>query len=229
MVFRQVYIPNLIFGQSNKANVVNREELDYEDQLHDVGIVYHCDKTWELHSKVEVTKYTEQEMREMEVIDIDTCEVANDPSSATTPQLQGHSTRLHDNPEWSKLRYTLFSFTISTSILAAYSFITFFTGVVYLLAGYVRPAFIINSWMASLYELTSPEAIIKLIEAVYIHRHEQNLRSEEEAYRMLVEICRSPELFKALTGSSLKGDCDPKLDKLSAEEQARYKHLEKLE
>lgn len=46
---------------------------------------------------------------------------------------------------------------------------------------------------------------------------------------MLVEICRSPELFKALTGSSLKGDCDPKLDKLSQEEQARYKHLERLE
>jgi len=93
----------------------------------------------------------------------------------------------------------------------------------------VRPNLTINTWMSRLYELTSPEAIIKVIESVYIHRHEQNLRGEEENYRMLVEIMRSPELYKALTGSSLKGDCDPKLDKLSPEEQARYKHLEKLE
>lgn len=134
-----------------------------------------------------------------------------------------------DETQWSKLQFTLFSFTISTSFLAAYSFITFFTGVVYLLGGLVRPNLTINTWMGRLYELTSPEAIIKVIESVYIHRHEQNLRGEEENYRMLVEIMRSPELYKALTGSSLKGDCDPKLDKLSPEEQARYKHLEKLE
>ena len=83
--------------------------------------------------------------------------------------------------------------------------------------------------MASLYELTNPETIIKLIEAVYIHRHEQDLRQEEETYRMLVEIVRSPELFKALTGSTLKGDCDPALDKLDPEKRKRLKHLEKLE
>lgn len=46
---------------------------------------------------------------------------------------------------------------------------------------------------------------------------------------MLVEIVRSPELFKALTGSTLKGDCDPALDKLDPEKRKRLKHLEKLE
>jgi hypothetical protein len=77
---------------------------------------------------------------------------------------------------WGRLNFTLFSFLVSKSFLAGYSFITFFTGIVVMLSTYVRPAFIINSWMAMLYELTNPETIIKLIESVYIHRHEQNLR-----------------------------------------------------
>ena len=185
-----------------------------------MGLKYYCDNTWELHSKITLTKFTDDELRDLEVEDFETCATYSNPkNTATTAELAGKNGPDYERQEeWGKLKFTMFSFTISTSFLAAYSFITFFTGVVYLLAGYVRPAFIINSWMASLYELTSPESIIKIIEAVYIHRHEQNLRAEEETYRMLVEIVRSPELFKALTGSSLKGDCDPKLDKLSTEE-----------
>lgn len=83
--------------------------------------------------------------------------------------------------------------------------------------------------MASLFEVTENKGIIKLFEAVYIHRHEQNLREEEEVYRMIVEIYRSPELFKALTGSTLKGDCDPKLDKMDPKTKEKLLHLEKLE
>jgi len=50
--------------------------------------------------------------------------------------------------------------------------------------------------MAFLYEVTDPMPIIKLIEAVYMRRHEEDLVGEEECYRMLVEIVRSPELLK---------------------------------
>jgi len=46
---------------------------------------------------------------------------------------------------------------------------------------------------------------------------------------MIVEIFRSPELFKALTGSTLKGECDPKLDKMDAKTKEKLLHLEKLE
>jgi len=55
------------------------------------------------------------------------------------------------------------------------------------------------------------------------------LREEEEVYRMIVEIYRSPELFKACTGSTLKGDCDPKLDKMDEKTKEKLLHLEKLE
>lgn len=46
---------------------------------------------------------------------------------------------------------------------------------------------------------------------------------------MLQEIMRSPELFKAITGSNLKGATDPQLDQLSEEKKKKLQHLEKLQ
>ena len=40
---------------------------------------------------------------------------------------------------------------------------------------------------------------------------------------------RSPELFKSVTGSSLKGQADPSLDTMEADDKKKLKHLEKLE
>lgn len=85
------------------------------------------------------------------------------------------------------------------------------------------------TFMAFQYETTHTDALIKLIEAVYIHRHEEDLIGEEECYRMLVEVIRSPELLKLLTGSTTKGDCDPDYDKLSPEDIQKLKHLDRLE
>ena len=59
-----------------------------------------------------------------------------------------------------------------------------------------------------------------------MYRHEEDLVNEEETYRMLQEIVRSPELIKAISGSSLKGACDPKWDKLAEDDK---KHLERIE
>lgn len=46
---------------------------------------------------------------------------------------------------------------------------------------------------------------------------------------MVQEIVRQPDLMKALTGSSLRGQLDPMLDKFSEEDKKKYKQLEKLE
>lgn len=46
---------------------------------------------------------------------------------------------------------------------------------------------------------------------------------------MLVEVMRSPELLKALTGSSLKGACDSTLDKLPHDVRSKLFHLDKLQ
>lgn len=60
-------------------------------------------------------------------------------------------------------------------------------------------------------------------------RHEGDLVGEEECYRMLVEIIRSPELMKALCGSSLRGLADETLDELPKNIMERIMHLERLE
>lgn len=52
---------------------------------------------------------------------------------------------------------------------------------------------------------------------------------EEECYRMLQEIVRQPELFKCLTGSSLKGSTDPTLDKMNEKDKQKLEHLQKLQ
>jgi len=103
---------------------------------------------------------------------------------------------------------------VSGSILAGFSVKTFYTGVVLIAGSAIRPIFLYGTWIAWVYECTHPDALIKLIESVYMHRHEEDLTGEEENYRMIQEILRSPELFKALTGSNLKGTCDPMLDQL---------------
>lgn len=118
---------------------------------------------------------------------------------------------------------------MSGSALSGFSAGSFYTGVVLVLSSYIRPAFLFGTWRGWVYDCTQPDAIIKLIEAVYMKRHEEDLIGEEECYRMLTEIIRSPELFKAICGSSLKGSCDPNRDKLKPEELRKINLLEKME
>lgn len=53
--------------------------------------------------------------------------------------------------------------------------------------------------------------------------------NEEECYRIVQEIIRSPDLLKAMSGSSLRGQLDPMIDKFSPEDKKKYRHLERLE
>lgn len=124
---------------------------------------------------------------------------------------------------------TLFSVLVSGSLLAAYSPTTFYASIVYVASTTLRPILIYGTWRAWVYETTNPDPIIKVIECCYMKRHEEDLVGEEEAYRMLQEVLRSPELFKALTGSSLKGATDPALDKLDEKQKKKLEHLERLE
>lgn len=73
---------------------------------------------------------------------------------------------------WGRLYATLFSLMVSASFLASYSPTTFYAGIAYVAGGQFRVLFIINTFMASLFEITESKGIIKLFEAVYIHRHE---------------------------------------------------------
>lgn len=124
---------------------------------------------------------------------------------------------------------TLFSAKVSASFLAGYSAKTFYLTVVLMVGGALRPIFFFYSYMAFQYETTAPDPVIKLIEAVVIKRHEENLLEEEELYRLLQEIIRMPDFLKAISGSSLKGSLDPVLDRMPEEHKRRFGHLDSLE
>jgi len=118
---------------------------------------------------------------------------------------------------------------VSSSFFASFNITTFYTTVVLVLGSSLRPAFMFGTWTGFVYELTKPDAVIKLIECCYMKRHEEDLVGEEECYRMLQELVRSPELLKSMTGSNLKGNCDPLLDKLSEEDLKKMEHLDRLQ
>lgn len=130
--------------------------------------------------------------------------------------------------EWARLQFALFSMLVSSSFLASYNVTTFYTAVVLMVGNTIRGIFLFGPWTGFIYEITHPEVLLQLVEGVYLKRHERDLVGEEEYYRMLVEIMRSPELLKALTGSSLKGACSSTLDKLPHEMRNKLFHLDKL-
>jgi len=106
---------------------------------------------------------------------------------------------------------------------------TFYTGVVVLAGSTIRVALIFNTFMGWQFETTSPDAIIKIVEGIYMKRHECDLAGEEECYRMLQEIMRSLELLKLLSGSTLRGSIDPIYDKMTDMDKKKYGALDDLE
>jgi hypothetical protein len=118
---------------------------------------------------------------------------------------------------------------VSASVMASFNITTFYTGVSLVVGAGARKALIYFTFMGFQFETQHPEPIIKLIEAVYIKRHEVDLVGEEELYRMLQEIIRQPELIKQLSGTSMKGAMDPIYDKLPEVEKRKLEHLENME
>ena len=237
-------------GSSDIVDIVTREEHSKADQKHDILLTYECPDQWIVQASAEPTAFDIVQSKQdggndgkskwvenpWLTVDPETCEPihklnasssAKDHEDAYRAQV---SMQRYDNEViWTRLKFTLFSMMVSASFFASYSVTTFYTGVTVVVAGLLRPNLIYSTYMGFLYETTTPDAAIKLVEACYMKRHEEDLIGEEETYRMLQEIIRSPELYKALSGSSLKGACDPHLDRLTPEERQKLEHLDKLE
>jgi hypothetical protein len=74
---------------------------------------------------------------------------------------------------------------VSASIMASFNVTSFYTGVSVVAGTSARKLLINFTFMSFQYETTHPQTIIKLIESIYIKRHEVDLIGEEENYRML--------------------------------------------
>jgi len=220
MYISNAFIPNFVLGQTAKFSVIDREGISTENQKHDIKLTYNCHNEWFVSYKYEPSSWTEEDRKEM-LVDPVTCKRLNGQPGKTTKD--------YEQGTWGKLYVTLFSVLVSSSLLAAYSPSTFYATIVYVAGSAIRPIFLFGTWKGWIYECTTPDAVIKLVESCYMKRHEEDLVGEEESYRMLQEILRSPELFKAITGSSLKGSTDPALDKMSDKDKKKLEHLQKLE
>ena len=106
------------------------------------------------------------------------------------------------------LTFTVFSQKIKISFLAEYSIFTLYITVIF---GYIkiREMLAWHSSKAFIMEVTHPDPILRLCESIYLSRSRGNMRAEDENFRLLSDIVRSPELLHQLTGSRMKrGDDD---------------------
>lgn len=117
--------------------------------------------------------------------------------------------------EFGTWEVALFSLPIMVSFLAEFDPTTFYLTVSLALAPILITALRWQTYMGFLNEIARPRGVIKLLEAVHLHRHEENLPAEEETYYLVVEIIRSPELLRAMSGSRIRGSASPELDGLN--------------
>lgn len=77
----------------------------------------------------------------------------------------------------------------------------------------MRPMLLWVSDRAFIYECTHSDPMLRLCESIYLSRARGNLRVEDENFRLLSDIVRSPELLHTLTGSRMKrgSDNEPKV------------------
>lgn len=83
-----------------------------------------------------------------------------------------------------------------------FSVITFYISVVYLAGRILR---LVTGGMARnvvLSEMPCPDHLINLCEGIYVARMGGKLLKEEELYYELIDIIRSPEIIKMVTGRS---------------------------
>jgi len=68
----------------------------------------------------------------------------------------------------------------------------------------IRGVLVIGGNRIFIYEIPNTEQLLMLCECVYIYRLRSELEKEEELYFTFVDVMRSPEMIKAITGSAIK-------------------------
>jgi hypothetical protein len=205
--------------------------------MHDVKLLYRCEAgmmAWQVTSRQEPTVITEKD-KEARRVHPNNCSLINpgamltfdEEVKAEMPEYEHDlydAFRSNNQPIFEDDRQSgsyvmweiiLFNLQIMTSFLAGYSPLLFYSVVVYANSALLSTMVRTWSYQAWVIEIARPIVIHRLIEAIHLHKHEENLVAEEETYYLLVEIVRSPELVRAITGSRVRGSAAPELDGLT--------------
>lgn len=169
--------------------------------MHDLKLVYTCEtqylSNWQVESSYDSVFYNSDQHKVMKT-DPATCLPVNASEMNITAQgvagavnqtlvdsINATVNDIKSNLVWERVQFTLLSMLVSAGFFASLNITTFYTTMTVVVGGQFRIAMIYYFFMAFQYETTHPDVIIKLIEAVYMKRHELDLIGEEECYRML--------------------------------------------
>ena len=112
------------------------------------------------------------------------------------------------NVNFEGLLFITFSDLVTNGFFSEQSIMGFYLGVAFVVGSTLRKIVIYNSDRIFICDIPNSDAVRNLIDCIYLQRLEQNLKKEEELFFVLFEILRSPEMLKALTGSSLRVKLD---------------------
>eukprot|EP01022_Parablepharisma_sp_SALTPOND_P021454 TRINITY_DN424_c0_g1_i1.p1 TRINITY_DN424_c0_g1~~TRINITY_DN424_c0_g1_i1.p1 ORF type:complete len:2708 (-),score=170.36 TRINITY_DN424_c0_g1_i1:63-8186(-) len=90
-----------------------------------------------------------------------------------------------------------------TTVILGYTAFTLYISVVIVIGNFIKGATRGGSTAIIISDMPEPDGILNLCEGVIIYRLENNLKMEAELYYTLIDIFRSPEILKIITGSSL--------------------------
>jgi hypothetical protein len=84
----------------------------------------------------------------------------------------------------------------------------FYAVLVYTVAKLFRTGFVPFTDQIVITDAKDPTQILLLCEIIHLYRLKQMLKQEEKLFFLLIDIMRSPHIFKEITGSSIKDDED---------------------
>lgn len=98
-------------------------------------------------------------------------------------------------------------FVMSARVLPSYlqlPILTFYISIIYVISKLFRNAFVPVSSEIFITDAKDPGDILMLCEVIHLYRLKQMPVEEEELYFLLIDILRSPQVFKAICGESIK-------------------------
>ena len=81
---------------------------------------------------------------------------------------------------------------------------TFYITIIYALAKLFRSGFVPITASIYINDAPHPDDILMLCETIVLFRLKEKLKEEEELFFLLIDIMRSPQVFKAICGDSIK-------------------------
>lgn len=195
---RDFYAQAIVLGETAEGKLVQLPQDDGSvAPLQDLVMTYKCKDQWALGKG-----FSDEEKAALEAGASDESVEGEEPT--------GEENIYDSDIPTQEIAITFFVFSqlITIGFLQGTSITAFYTGTVLSLGFMFRPIVIFVTPRAFIYEITYPDPILRLVEAVHMMRTAGDLVKEEENYRLFVEILRSPELLKNLTGSSLKAPND---------------------